>query len=104
MILVNIILVVLAGLTLWWLSGFDPKVTDENPQKDYLRRAWRCLATVILLWIFFGPNAVRVGYAFVPLILIIPPSLGLLWCGCLAALFARGFHRLVDHADNREYD
>ena len=104
MIFVDIILTVLAGLTLWWLSGFDPKVTGENLQKDYLRRVVRCLATVILLWIFFGPNAVRVGYAFIPLILIVPPLLGVLWAGCLAELFARGFHRLVDHPDNREFD
>jgi predicted Zn-dependent protease len=104
MILVNIILVALAALTLWWLSGFDPKVTGENRKADMRRRAVRCAATVILLWFFFGPNAVRVGPAFIPLILIIPPSLGLLWCGSLAALFARGFHRLIDHADNREYD
>ena len=104
MFFVNIIMVAFASLTLWWLSGFDPKVTCENPQKDYLRRTGRCLATVILLWIFFDPNAVRVGYAFIPLILIIPPSLGLLWCGCLAALFSRGCHRLIDHPDDREFD
>ena len=104
MLFVNIILFVLASLALWWLSGFDPKATGENRKADLIRRTARCLGTVILLWIFFGSDAVRVGYAFIPLILIIPPSLGLLWCGCLAELFARGFHRLVDHADNREYD
>jgi len=69
-----------------------------------IRRAVRCAATVILVWIFFGPNAVRAGYAFIPVILIVPPLLGVLWAGCLAELFARGFHRLIDHADNREYD
>ncbi|HEX7576506.1 MAG TPA: hypothetical protein VF430_00560, partial [Verrucomicrobiae bacterium] len=100
----NIVLVALGVLTAWWLSGFDPKVTGENRKADLIRRAARCAATVILLWTFFGPNAVHIGYAFIPLILIIPPSLALLWCGCLAALFARGFHRLVDHADNREFD
>ena len=102
MILVNIILVVLAGLTLWWLSGFDAKVTGENRKADLRRRVARCAATVILTGIFFGIRPYT--YAFIPLILIVPPSLGLLWCGCLAALFARGFHRLIDHPDNREYD
>jgi tetratricopeptide (TPR) repeat protein len=104
MLFVNIILFVLASLALWWLSGFDPRVTGENRKADLIRRAARCVTTVILLWIFFGPNAVRVGYAFIPLILIVPPLLGVLWAGCLAELFARGFHRLVDHPDNREYD
>jgi tetratricopeptide (TPR) repeat protein len=99
---VNIILLVLAGLTIWWLSGFDPKVTGEDRKADLRRRAVRCAATVILAGVFFGIRPSGVG--FIPLILIIPPSLGLLWCGCLAELFARGFHRLVDHADNREYD
>jgi tetratricopeptide (TPR) repeat protein len=104
MILLHITLLALGVLALWWLSGFDPKVTGENPKTDLIRRAARCAGTVILVWIFFGPDAVRAGYAFIPVLLIIPPSLGLLWCGCLAALFAHGFHRLVDHADNREFD
>ena len=104
MILWNIILAAFTGLMLWWLSGFDPRVTGESRKADLIRRAARCAATVILLLIFFGPNAVRVGYAFIPLILIVPPLLGVLWAGCLAELFARGFHRLVDHPDNREFD
>jgi len=104
MILLHLTLLALGALALWWLSGFDPKVTGEKPKADLIRRAARWAATVALLWIFFGPNAVRVGYAFIPLLLIIPPSLGLLWCGCLAALFAHGFHQLVDHADDREFD
>ena len=104
MILLHLTLLALGALALWWLSGFDPKVTGEKSKADLIRRAARWAATVILLWIFFGPNAIRAGYAFIPLLLIIPPSLGLLWCGCLAAFFAHGFHRLVDHADNREFD
>lgn len=86
------------------MSGFDPKVTGENKKTDLVRRIARCLATTVLLWIFFGSNAVRVGYAFIPVILIVPPSLGLLWCGCLAELFSRGLHRLIDSDDKREFD
>jgi len=104
MLFVNIILFVLAGLMLWWLSGFDPKVAGENRKADLRRRAARCAATAILLWIFFGPNAVRVGYAFIPLLLIVPPLLGVMWAGCLAELFARGFHRLIDSDDRRTFD
>ena len=104
MILTFIAILLLGIPVLWWLSGFDPKVTGENKRADLIRRAVRCLATAILLLIFFGPNAVRVGYVFVPLILIIPPTIGILWAGCLGELFARGFYRLIDHVDKREFD
>lgn len=90
--------------TAWWVSGFDPKVTGENRRKDFIRRLVRCLGTVVLLWIFFGPNAVRVGYAFVPLILIIPPAVGILWAGCIGAALAQGIHRLIDSDDRRSFD
>jgi len=33
MILVHIIMAALACLTLWWLSGFDAKVTGENKRR-----------------------------------------------------------------------
>ena len=104
MTLTSIILLMFAAVALWWVSGFDPRVTGENRRRSFVRRTVRCLATAILLATFFGPNAVRVGYAFIPLILIIPPSLGLLWAGCLAELFSRGFHQLIDSDDRREFD
>ena len=104
MIFATIVISLLGFLTLWWLSGFDSKVTGENRKADLTRRAVRCLATVMLLWIFFGPNPVRVGYAFVPLILIVPPSIGIMWAGCLAELFSRGFHQLIDSDDKRKAD
>ena len=103
-IFLTIIFLTLGILAFWWLSGFDSKVTGENKKADLIRRAARCTATVILLGIFFGPNAARVGYAFIPLLLIVPPSLGVLWAGCLAELFSRGFHRLIDSDDRRAFD
>jgi hypothetical protein len=102
--LTSIILLMFAVPAAWWLSGFDPQVTGENPRKDYLRRAARCLGTAILLWVFFGLDAVRVGLFFIPLILIIPPAVGILWAGCIGALLARGFHRLIDSGDGRPFD
>jgi tetratricopeptide (TPR) repeat protein len=97
MILLHITLLILAGLTLWWLSGFDSKVTGENTKADLIRRILRCVVSFVLATIFFsGPSILG--------ILILPVSIGLLWCGCLGEFFARGFHRLIDHADNREYD
>jgi predicted Zn-dependent protease len=100
----HIIMAALAGLALWWLSGYDAQVTGENRWKDLMRRASRCLATAILILIFFEPNAVRTGYAFIPLILIVPPTIGILWAGCIGALFAQGIHRVIDSDDRREFD
>ena len=104
MIFFLIILTALAAWAMWWLSGFDAKVTGGDKKRDFKRRFWRCLATALLVGIFFGPSAVGVGYAFIPLLLIVPPLLGLIWAGCLAELFARGLHRLIDSDDRREFD
>ena len=103
-IFTTIIFLTLGISVFWWLSGFDSKVTGENRRKDVIRRTARCLVTAILLWIFFEPNAVKVGYAFIPLILIVPASIGILWAGCVGALFAQGFHRLIDSDDRRKFD
>lgn len=104
MIFFLLILAAFAAWAMWWLSGFDAKVTGEDKQHDFKRRLLRCLATAFLMAIFFGPSAVGIGYAFVPLILIVPPLLGVIWASCLAELFARGFHRLIDSDDRREFD
>lgn len=100
----TIIFVLLGSAALWWLSGFDARVTGENRQRDWLRRATRCLVTLVLLGPFFGINAVGAGYAFIPLIIIIPASVGLIWSGCLAELLSRTWRQLVDPDDQREID
>ena len=104
MILWNIILVAFTGLMLWWLSGYDAQVTGENKRRDLIRRVARCLATAILVLIFFEPNAIRIGYAFIPLILIVPATIGILWAGCIGAFFAQGIHRVIDSDDRRPLD
>ncbi len=104
MILLLVTLLVLAGLMFWWLSGFDSKVTGENKNADLFRRILRCVATAVLLWIFFAPNPIKAGYGFIPLLMIIPVSLGLLWCNPLGDLLSRGLHRMIDSDDRREFD
>ena len=104
MILTKILIWLLGAAVAWWVSGFDPRVTGENPGKDYWRRAARCLATAVMLGVFFMPDAVHVGIGFIPLLFIIPPSIGILWAGCLGAFFARGFHWLFDPEDRRPFD
>ena len=104
MIFTKIFLWLLGAAVVWWVSGFDPHLTGENLRRDYLRRVARCLATAALLGFLFAPDAIRIGYAFIPLLLIVPPSIGILWAGCLGAFFARGFNRLVYAEDRRPFD
>ena len=96
-ILLYVILAVLAVIVAWWLSGYDPLVTGENPRKDFLRRFLRIAATVLLLAVLFGlhPAGMAGGYGFVPLIMIIPVSIGLIWCGCLAECWSSALHHFV---------
>ena len=89
---------------MWWLSGFDSRVTGEDKTRDFSRRLIRCLGTLALMGVLFGPSAVGVGYAFAPLLVIIPTSIALIWCGCLAELLSKIFRCLVDSEDQREFD
>jgi len=96
-------LVVLAfvGLAFWWLSGYDAKVTGGDKMQDFIRRAARCGITLPLVGLLFVlPGTVLV----MRMLLVIGWMLALVWAGCLAELFARGFHHLVDPADDQEID
>ena len=90
-----------SGLAAWWLSGYDSKLTGANKKGDSIRRAIRCGITLPLVAMFFGLSAA--GEAML-LALIIGGMLALIWCGCIAELFARWFHHLVDPPDKREFD
>jgi tetratricopeptide (TPR) repeat protein len=89
------------GLAFWWLSGYDAKVTGGDKMEDFIRRAIRCGITLPLVGLLFVlPGTVLV----VRMLLVIGWMLALIWAGCVAELFARGFHHLVDPADEREFD
>src|SRR6185437_13570508 len=90
---VIIILVLMAGA--WWLSGYDSRVTGENPGADVTRRALRCGVTLVLL-VMATLNGYIAIFIFV--------SLGVMWASCVAELFARQFHKVVDPEDDREFD
>jgi hypothetical protein len=95
MILLNIgVLALVAGVA-WWLSGYDSKLTGENNQGDSLRRCLRCGVTLFL---------VEVIILLPPTVIFIAVFLGVIWAGCLSEFAARGFHRLVDPEDKREFD
>ncbi len=90
-----------AGLAFWWLSGYDSKVTGGDKRQDFIRRTVRCGITLLLLGILLKlPGALQA----IPMLLLIGGMLALIWCGCIAELFARWFHHLVDPEDKREFD
>lgn len=103
----NFVVLTLATVASWWLSGYDAKVTGENEREDLLRRAFRCGLTLVLvemafwsLWRYWRYDDRACGMAY--LIFMLP--LTLIWCGCLAELCAHAFHRLVDPEDRRPFD
>jgi hypothetical protein len=79
----------------WWLSGYDTMVTGENRAADCRRRAIRCGVTLLLM-------AAGLASRWLFIAVIVP--LAVIWAGCLSELFTRGFHRLVDPTDTREFD
>ncbi len=89
------------GLAFWWLSGFDAKVTGGNKRQDLIRRAARCGATLFLVGILLGLPGVLTA---MPMLLLIGGMLALIWAGCIAELFARWFHYLIEPEDKREFD
>ncbi len=101
MILLYPMLLALAAMAMWWLSGFDAKVTGENRKADLIRRGTRCGATLLLLAVLLSlPRSI----ASWPVLFLIAGLLALMWAGRLAELGARGFHRMVDPDDPREFD
>ncbi|MGH7991992.1 MAG: tetratricopeptide repeat protein [Limisphaerales bacterium] len=105
--LANIVVLSLAALASWWLSGYDAKLTGENERRDFIRRAIRCGITLVLvelaflsLWRYWRYGDQASGMAY----LIIALPLVLLWVGCLGELCSHAFHRLIDPEDRRRFD
>jgi Tetratricopeptide repeat len=88
-----VVIMVLGAAAMWWLSGWDSKVAGDNSAKDIVRRSIRCLASAFLIWIFFF--VAPLSHATIPLILIIPISLGWLWRGPISELLSHGFRHVA---------
>ena len=97
----HITIIAFIALAAWWLSGYDTKVTGENKRADFIRRAIRCGITLLLVLMLLGlPGALQ----SMPMLLLIGGLLALVWCSCVAELFARWFHHLIDPEDKGEFD
>ena len=103
-LLTSIIFLILVAAAAWWLSGHDPKVTGENKTNDVIRRVLRCLLTAIFAAILFGIRPSRLGYGFVPILLVFPISIALVWRSCMSEWWVRGFYHLIFSDAKGEFD
>ena len=105
-ILLYLFLPLLAAGVGWWLSGYDPKVTGENKDKDFIRRILRILGTAILIAVLFGlnPAGMGSGYGFIPILLIAPIAVAVIWCGCISECWTQAFHHLLFSGDKGHFD
>jgi hypothetical protein len=106
-LLTNFVVLALAAVASWWLSGYDARLTGENQHRDLVRRTLRCGITLFLvelaflsLWRYWRYDDRASGMAY--LIFMLP--LALMWSGCLAELCSHAFHGLIDPEDRRRFD
>jgi len=78
-----------------WLSGYDPRVTGEDPKADIIRRTIRVGITAVLL-LSVLINGYFALYTFV--------VIGIYWAGCGSEFLAQQFHRAIDPEDKRAFD
>jgi len=106
-ILTNLVVLVVAACGFWWLSGYDSRVTGENPRLDFAGRALRCGIALLFVEVAFyhlwqyrqhGDRVAGIIYLACTL------PLALIWAGCVSEMLARGVHRLIDPEDDREFD
>jgi tetratricopeptide (TPR) repeat protein len=106
-ILANFVVLASATCFFWWLSGYDSRLTDENPREDFIRRALRCGITLLLvevafwgLWQYCQDGDRVAGFLYIATTL----PLALIWTGCLSHVAAHIFTWLIDPEDKREFD
>jgi len=95
MILASIVFVLIGTALAWWISGYDTRVTGENPKQDVIRRTIRCGITAVLL-----AMATLNSYGALFIFVVI----GILWAGCGAEFFSQQIHKVIDPEDKRPFD
>jgi hypothetical protein len=104
-LLTNTLVLGVAALFSWWLSGFDSRLTGG--EGDNVRRGIRCGISLLIvevafcsLWRYYKYEDRVAGLRY--LAMLVP--LALVWVGCISEALAQGFNRLIDPEDKREYD
>lgn len=96
------IVMVLAALLTWWLSGFDSKLSGNNTGLDLGRRGLRCGVTLLVFGIA-ADQFIRGGVfgGFIAVLFVLP--LTPFWLSCLSEISARSFTDLVHGEDSRPF-
>lgn len=107
MIYLNLVILLLIGAGVWWLTGIDKTVSGEGKRDRHFFRALRCVAVVFLAWAFLWfIEQPDMGYGGIPFLIILPVSIALVLRSPLAEFFSGGFLRLLDPSlhDDRPLD
>ena len=99
MIALNLIVLVAAGLFVWWLTGHDKNISGESKRDNYSYRVARTLGVVLLL-------ALLLWFPSPLTLLTVPVFIALLLRSCISEIGAHGFLGFLDPSlhDTREID
>lgn len=103
----NITLLAVITLIGWWLSGYDAHLTGVDKSRDLRRRAVRCAVSLFLVAVFLWFMSLPGGIAAlvcIPVLIVVPVTIGLLWCGCISEWLSHGVRRLIYPEDHRPFD
>lgn len=85
------------ALGTWWLTGFDKNVSGESRRDEFLDRAVRSLAVVLLSGLFLLVlEPPGIGFGGVPILILIPVSIAIVLRSSLSEIVTHTFIRLVD--------
>ena len=99
MILLNIGVLTIVALLVWWLTGHDKNVSGESKRDRHLSRAVRSVAVVFLV-------ALLLWFPGVLTLLIAPISIALVLRSSISEIFTHGLLGFLDPSlhDSREID
>lgn len=94
-LLSDLIFIALGIAAAWWLSGYDPRVTGEDPKADLIQRVVRVSITAVLLSSVMINGSIAI-FCFL--------SIGIYWANCGSEFLSHLFHKAIDPEDKRPFD
>jgi len=105
MLLLNIVILTVIAVVLWFITGKDKTISGESKRDRHLTRAIRCVIALFLLLavLWAAENPCPEG---VPILVIAPVCFALVMRSAISELFTHGFLGLLDPAlhDSQEID
>ena len=107
MIFLNIGILVLVAGGVWWLTGLDKTGGGESKRSHHVSRTVRSLMVLLLAAAFLllveQPD---LGAAGIPMLIVIPISIGIILRSGLSEILTQGFLRIIDPElhDKRPFD